>query len=132
MAVDSPPVETPQPGQNDGAWGFSTKDAGRIAHVVRRIEGQYYERSKERAKYGGFPMGLVPAQLNAGIASGTIAAPTTAQATRLLATPGSAVLSPTGGAIITVFNTYAVAIANGKTIWCIYFGSNWYIVQADC
>lgn len=105
----------PEASDNGGAWGFSKKDAARIAHTVKRIEAQRFNGPAERARYPVAGANLIfPAQLTAALAAGTIAAPSTATATRLFPTGTSGALATDPDSPdFAVYNTYTSALAFG-------------------
>jgi hypothetical protein len=121
----------PSPGDLNGAWSFTRRDARRIARTVNRLEVQYYNGPAERARYPVITAGLVPAQLNGAIAGGTIAAPANAQATLLIQSSAGPGLTP-GSDTITVQNVFSAGVTTGKTIWVIPQFGFWYLIQADC
>jgi hypothetical protein len=134
MTVPEAQGTIPSAEDNGGAWAFSRRDAERIARAVKRLEASYYNTPAERARY---PIGvtssvLIPAQLSGALAAGSIAAPSSGSATTLLPVSGGPGLSTTGGQAITVKNTYAAAVASGKTVWVTSAFGFWYVVQADC
>ncbi len=125
----------PQASDNGGAWGFSKKDAARIARIVKRVEAQYYNTEPARSKY---PIGsgggtLFPAKLTAALTVGTLGAPTSATADRWIQSPpGVGFVVDPHSPSITVYNTYNTAVPSGKTVWCTIIGGNFYVIQADC
>jgi hypothetical protein len=78
--------------------------------------------------------GLVPAQLTASLATGTIASPTSAAATLLVSTGSGAALTATGGSSITVNNTLPLTspLASGTQVWVTVLNGLWYLMQAGC
>lgn len=121
---------TPDP-NGDTAWGFTRKDAERIASTVKRIEATYRNTPPPRGRYGPGPGNLVPADSGSGFTAGSRSAPTTATVT-LLKTSGTAGGLAVSTTTVTAYNTFTTAIGAGKTIWLSSFNGRWYVVQVDC
>lgn len=77
---------------------------------------------------------LLPAQLTASLATGTIASPTSAAATLLVSTGTGAALTTTGGSSVTVYNTWTLtaSLASGTQILVYINGGLYYLAQAAC
>lgn len=78
---------------------------------------------------------VIPAQLTASLATGTIASPTSATVTLLGLTGTVAALTVSGGTTgLTVYNTWALSstLASGTNIFMTSYAGRYYLLQAAC
>jgi hypothetical protein len=128
-----PNDQIPSAADNGGAWGFSKKDAARIARVVKRIEGQLYNRAPQRGRwpFSAASGSLVPANSgSAGAPAGSVTSPAHFQPILYKLDTGGADLVE--GDLVDAYNLYTTAVPGSKLIWLALWSGIYFVVTADC
>jgi hypothetical protein len=129
----------PKASDNDGAWGFTKKDAARIGRVVKRVEAQYFNAPAPRAKYpvGAAGSSLIPITVITNVTAGSEATPSSFSCKVMVPSGSSHGWTSSGQPTVTGYNraagvSFSASGGSPKSAWATGAQGVLYLVAADC
>ncbi len=134
------PTSVPDNRDGGGYYGFSARNAERIATAVRRVEAKYQNDSlpqRRRSPHAAGVVSLIPLSIISAVTAGSEATPSAFSAKVLVPSGTSHGWTSAGQPTITCYNraagvAFTASSGTPKSAWGVMLESVIYLVAADC
>lgn len=134
-------MDNPVPDSRDDgkSYGFSARNAERVATVVRRVEAEYQNEVPQRRRTPVTPgaASLIPLSIVSNVTAGSEATPSTFSAKVLIPSATNHGWMTGPNPAVTCYNraagvAFTASVGSPKSAWGVMLQNVIYLVAADC